>query len=320
MAQPYPEADTRRQLIDARLRVAGWDVDNPAQVSQELDILLQGAGAPAVREPRRPYAGHQFADYALLLRGRPEAVIEAKKTSRDAQVGQEQARQYAQRLHAIHGGAQPLILYTNGRNIFYWDAEYYPPVEVYGYPTLDDLDWLVQRRVSRGPLSVELISRAIAGRDYQIEAVRTLLEACEARRRRRALMVMATGTGKTRVAVALADVLLRAHWVKRVLFLVDRIALRDQALLAFKEHLPSAPLWPREGDDAFVRDRRVYVTTYPTMQNMIEAGTTPATWISPFFFDLIVADESHRSIYHACQQVVRYFHGLTLGLTATPRD
>jgi type I restriction enzyme R subunit len=130
---------------------------------------------------------------------------------------------------------------------------------------------------------------------------------------------MATGTGKTRTAVALVDVLQRAHWVKRVLFLVDRIPLQEQALAAFKEHLPASPRWPDQGE-AFNRNKRIYVTTYPTMLNLIHAGTTPDKWISPFFFDLIVADESHRSIYNIYQQVVRYFYGLTLGLTATPRD
>ncbi len=320
MTEPYSEADTRQQVIDERLRLAGWDVANPAQVTQELDILLQPPGSGAVRERVvSPYAGHQFADYALLVRGRPEAVVEAKKTSRDAEVGQEQARQYAVHLQRINGGAQPLIMYTNGRKVFYWDADRYPPAEVFGFPSRDDLDWLVRSRATRGPLSVELVNTAIAGRDYQVEAVRTLLDAFESRRRK-ALMVMATGTGKTRVAVALTDALMRAHWAKRVLFLVDRIALRDQALDAFEEHLPSEPRWPRRGETAFVRDRRVYVTTYPTMLNLIEAGTTPPTWISPFFFDLIIADESHRSIYNTYKQVVRYFHGLTLGLTATPRD
>src|SRR6266540_61149 len=292
MTQPYSEADTRQQLIDGRLRLAGWDVDNPSQVIQELDIYVGSGDRAAVREPRAAYAGHRFADYALLLRGRTAAVVEAKKTSRDAQLGQEQAKQY---------------------------AEQYSPAGVAGFPTRDDLGWMAQRRDTRGPLSVELVNAAIAGRDYQIEAVRTLLEAIEARRRQ-FLMVMATGTGKTRTAVALVDALMRAHWVKRVLFLVDRVALQEQALLAFKEHLPAAPRWPEQGEAAFDRNRRIYVTTYPTMLNLIQAGTTPATWMSPFFFDLVIADESHRSIYNIYQQVVRYFHGLTLGLTATPRD
>ncbi len=318
--EPYSEADTRQQVIDRRLKLAGWNVADPTQVIQELDIVLDPSGSVKDRRaPRHPYEGHQFADYGLLLAGKPCAVVEAKKTSRDAQVGQEQALQYAQALHAIHGGGVPFVMYTNGYETFFWDSERWAPAKVAGFPTRDDLEWLAQRRETQGALSVELINTRIAGRDYQIEAIRTLLEAIEAKRRK-SLMVMATGTGKTRAAVALVDALMRAHWVKRVLFLVDRIALQEQALGAFKEHLPSSPRWPEQGETAFDRNRRVYVTTYPTMLNLIEAGATPATWISPFFFDLIVADESHRSIYNMYQQVVRYFHGLTLGLTATPRD
>jgi type I restriction enzyme R subunit len=316
---PYSEADTRQQLIDARLRLAGWDVVDPSQVIRELDIHVGGASAAVRREKPVQYAGHRFADYALVLRGNPTAVVEAKKTSRDAQLGQEQAKQYAEQLQRIHGGRLPFIMYTNGHSIFFWDSERSSPAPVMGFPSRDDLEWLAQRRETRGALSVELINTAIAGRDYQIEAVRTLLDAVE-HGGRRFLMVMATGTGKTRVAVALVDALMRAHWVKRVLFLVDRLALQEQALGAFKEHLPAAPRWPEEGETVFDRNRRIYVTTYPTMLNLIHAGTTPATWISPFFFDLIIADESHRSIYNTYKQVVSYFHGLTLGLTATPRD
>jgi type I restriction enzyme R subunit len=317
--EPYSEADTRQQLIDEKLRLAGWNVADPSQVIQELDIVVAEGKVGAVRDRARPYGGHEFADYGLVLRGRPAAVVEAKKTSRDAEVGQEQARQYAAGLQRIYGGPMPFIMYSNGHRTFFWDSELYPPAKVFGFPSRLDLEWMAERRANRGALSVELINTRIAGRDYQIEAIRTLLDAIEARRRK-LLMVMATGTGKTRAAVALVDALMRSHWAKRVLFLVDRIALQEQALDAFKEHLPSEPLWPREGDRGFVRDRRVYVTTYPSMLNLIESGTTPERWISPFFFDLIIADESHRSIYNTYKQVVQYFHGLTLGLTATPRD
>jgi len=319
MSDPYSERDTRRQIIDRRLLLAGWDVRDPSQVTQELDILVSPERPVAVRSPEDIYTGHQFVDYGLLLRGRPAAVIEAKKTSRDAQVGQEQARQYAEHLQRLHGGAMPFILYTNGHDTFFWDSERYPPAKVVGFPTRNDLEWMCEQRETHRPLSVELVNTAIAGRDFQIEAVRTLLEHVEAGRRK-ALMVMATGTGKTRTAVAFVDALIRTHWVKRVLFLVDRIPLQEQALNAFKEHLPNAPRWPVEDDRGFDRNRRIYVTTYPTMLNLIQGGTTPSNWISPFFFDVIIADESHRSIYNIYRQVVSYFHGLTVGLTATPRD
>ena len=318
--EPWSEADARRVLIDERLRLAGWNIDDPSQVSQELDIYLTEGTVGAARERTRdPYTGHQFADYALQLTGKPAAVVEAKKTSRDARVGQEQAKQYAENIQRILGGRLPFIMYTNGNDTFFWDSELYPPVKVFGFPTPRDLEWYAQKRESRGPLSIELINTSIAGRDYQIAGIRTLLESIESRRRK-FLMVMATGTGKTRTAVALVDALMRAHWVKRVLFLVDRIPLQEQALNAFKEHLSSAPRWPAETGEPFNRNARVFVTTYPTMLNLIQAGTTPATWISPFFFDLVIADESHRSIYNTYQQVVRYFEALTLGLTATPRD
>lgn len=238
MSEPYSEADIRQEIIDQRLRLAGWDVNDPSQVIQELDIYVGDEGRTgAVREPGAAYAGHQFADYALQLRGRPEAVVEAKKTSRDAELGQEQARQYAERLKRIHGGPAPFIMYTNGRDIFYWDSEQYPPAKVVGFPTPGDLEWLAERRAGRGALSVELINTAIAGRDYQIESVRTLLDAIESGRRK-FLMVMATGTGKTRVAVALVDALMRAHWVKRVLFLVDRIALQERGRPGARQAVP----------------------------------------------------------------------------------
>jgi type I restriction enzyme R subunit len=315
---PHTEADTRRRLIDRDLGLAGWNVHDPTQVIQELDIHLAG-GAATVREPGATYEGHQFADYALLVRGTPAAVIEAKKTSRDAGVGQEQAKQYAEALQRIHGGPAPFALYTNGHDRYFWDLDGGAPAKVFGYPSPLDLGWMVERRGTRRPLSVELINPDIAGRGYQIEGVRRVLESVEAGRRK-FLMVMATGTGKTRVATALVDVLQRARWAKRVLFLVDRLALQEQALGTFKEHMASSPRWPEEGERIFARDRRIYVTTYPTMLNLIQAGTTPSTWISPFFFDLVVADESHRSIYNIYREVVRYFHALTLGLTATPRD
>ncbi|MQY77614.1 MAG: restriction endonuclease subunit R, partial [Bacteroidetes bacterium] len=131
----------------------------------------------------------------------------------------------------------------------------------------------------------------------------------------------ATGTGKTRVCVSLLDVLMRTNWAQRVLFLVDRLALRDQALDAFKEHLPNAPVWPkRDGyyvEKEFATDRRVYVSTYPTMLNEIEDDDCK---FSPHFFDIIVADESHRSIYNVYKNIFDYFDSIHLGLTATPTE
>jgi len=314
------EAQTRAERIDKQLQLAGWNLDDRTEVIQELEIKLNPA-AGRTAEPSRlsEYAGKRFSDYGLLLHGAPAAVVEAKRASRDAELGKEQARQYAEQLRDSTGVELPFIFYTNGHDHFFWDSEHYPPERIAGFPTRLDLEWMRQRNEQRAPLSVELINRDIAGRDYQIQAVRTILEGIESHRRR-FLMVMATGTGKTRTAIALVDVLQRARWAKRVLFLVDRIALRDQALDAFKEHISSEPRWPETGDVGLPPNRRIYVTTYPTMLNLIEKGTEAASYVSPFFFDLVIADESHRSIYNVYQAVLNYLSAIKLGLTATPTE
>jgi len=313
------EAQTRQEIIDKQLALAGWDVNDVSQCTQELDIDLVAAGIPRVAEPTSKYDNHQFADYALLHRSKPIAVVEAKKTSKDARVGKEQALKYSQNLQKLHGGDFPFIFFTNGYDNWFWEYNVYPPFKVHGYPTRDDLEWMQQRRESRKPMSVELINTDIAGRDYQIAGIRSILEGIEAKRQK-FLLVMATGTGKTRTAAALFDVLIRARWAKRILFLVDRVALANQALEAFKEHIPSEPVYPKDGDKGLPKDRRIYVETYPTMLNVIQSIDSQRNYISPFFFDVIIADESHRSIYNTYRQVLDYFHAIKIGLTATPTD
>jgi type I restriction enzyme R subunit len=309
------EAQTRKQIIDKRLSLSGWDIKNPLHVTEELDIWV---GLPAgVREPETPYQGYLFADYALLgSGGKPLAIVEAKKSSVDAEIGKEQARNYAEKIHRTTGASMPFVFYTNGYDIHYWDTERYPPRKVLGYPSRADLERIQFLRDNSKPLSSQLVDLKIAGRPYQIEAIRAALEAVE-KKRRKFLMVMATGTGKTRTCMGLVDVLTRTNHTQRVLFLVDRIALQEQALDAFKEHLPNAPIWPEEGEREFVLDRRVYVMTYPTMLNLIQQENCPFT---PHFFDLLIADESHRSIYNVYKNILDYFDALQLGLTATPKD
>ena len=312
------EAQTRAQFIDKQLLLAGWNVKDHSSVIEELEIHLNPKGTRE-RPPASEFEDKRFSDYGLLLHGEPAAVLEAKRTSRSAELGQEQALQYAQQLEEHHGVELPLVFYSNGHKHYFWDSDNYPPEEIAGFPTQVDLEWMRQRNESKQSLSVELINRDIAGRGYQIEGIRTILEAIE-ERRRRFLMVMATGTGKTRTAIALVDVLRRARWAKRVLFLVDRIALQEQALDAFKEHISAEPRWPEKGDKGLPSNRRIYVTTYPTMLNLIEKGITPESYVSPFFFDVVIADESHRSIYNVYKDVLNYFSAIKIGLTATPTD
>lgn len=303
---------TRKEIIDQRLKQAGWNVTDRTQVIEEFDIHLT-----VVEEPTTPYAGHQFSDYVLLGKdGKPLAVVEAKKTAVDAAIGREQAKQYCYNIQTTQGGELPFCFYTNGHDIFFWDLDNYPPKKVYGFPSRDDLERYAYIRRARKTLAGELINTKIAGRNYQVASIRAVMEAVE-KRKRKFLLVMATGTGKTRTCIALVDALMRAGWAERVLFLVDRIALRDQTLEAFKEHLPNEPRWPKQGEKEIATDRRIYVSTYPTMLNVIRHEQKS---LSPHFFDLIVVDESHRSIYNTYQEILDYFNTITLGLTATPTD
>lgn len=309
------EAQTRSEFIDQQLSQSGWNVKDPTQVIEEFDILT--ALPQGVAEPRTPYEGHQFSDYVLLGKDRkPLAVVEAKKSSKDAAIGREQAKQYCYNIQNQLGGELPFCFYTNGLETHFWDLGSYPPRKVVGFPTRDDLERFQYIRRNRKPLTHEFINTSIAGRDYQIRAIRAVLEGIE-QQKRDFLLVMATGTGKTRTCIAMADALMRAGHAEKILFLVDRIALREQALASFKEHLPNEPRWPNVGEKLIAKDRRIYVATYPTMLNIIR---DEAQSLSPHFFDFIVVDESHRSIYNTYGEVLDYFKTITLGLTATPTD
>ncbi|MDP4290964.1 MAG: DEAD/DEAH box helicase family protein, partial [Bacteroidota bacterium] len=309
------EKHTRKEHIDIMLKAAGWDVENRMQVIEEYDIKI---GLPdGWKEPVTQYKGHLYCDYVLLGKdGKILAVVEAKKTSVDAGIGREQAKQYCYHIKEKHNQELPFCFYTNGFEIFFWDLENYPPKKVFGFPTLDDLERFQYFRKERKSLAGELINSKIAGRDYQQRAIRSVMEKIE-QRKRKFLLVMATGTGKTRTCIALVDALMKAGWAEKVLFLVDRISLREQALDAFKEHLPNEPRWPRQGDSEIAKDRRIYVSTHQTMLNIIRDEKNS---LSPHFFDLIVVDESHRSIYNTYQEVLDYFNTITLGLTATPTE
>jgi type I restriction enzyme R subunit len=314
------ESTTRKSLIDRDLKAAGWNVSDPTQVIEEFFVSSTnnaGGAGRVLSEDQAAYSSHEFSDYVLLGKnGKPLAVVEAKKSSKDAEIGREQAKQYCLNIQIKHGGELPFCFYTNGHEIYFWNLGEAPPQRVHGFPTRQDFERLLYIRKNKKPLTNELINTAIAGRDYQLQAIRAVMEGI-AQNRRQFLLVMATGTGKTRTCIALVDALMRAGYVQRVLFLVDRIALRGQALDAFKEHIPDEPRWPEPGEKTITTDRRIYVATYPTMLNIVHDKENS---LSPHFFDLVVIDESHRSIYNTYGEVLEYFHAIKLGLTATPRD
>ena len=302
------EFETRKQFIDLDLKIAGWDSTN---IREEVEVK----GMPNTQE-----IGH--VDYVLYgENGKPLAVVEAKRTSKDAKIGQQQAKLYADCLEKEYA-QRPIIYYTNGKEIYMWDDLSYPERKVSGYYTQDELQLLIRRRDSKENLEHIYIANNIANRPYQLEAVKKVCESFE-QKHRRALVVMATGTGKTRTAISLVDVLTSKNWVQNVLFLADRTELVKQAEKNFKKLLPDMSccnlLSSKDGDP---EESRIIFSTYQTMINCIDKmkSKNGITLFTPGHFDLIIIDEAHRSIYKKYQAIFEYFDGFLVGLTATPRD
>ncbi|MDD4018269.1 MAG: DEAD/DEAH box helicase family protein, partial [Kiritimatiellae bacterium] len=300
----FSEEETRLHLIDEQLLAAGWAVgprkSDTETVRQEFlirSLSLEG--------------GTGYADYVLWdsEANRPIAVIEAKRTAHEPSKGKTQAALYADAIEREYG-FRPVVFYTNGFEIYLWDdVQKTPPRLIHGFHSLESLRTLVAQR-SRQPLSDIAPKSSIIDRLYQFEAIAKVRERLE-NRHRRMLLVMATGTGKTRVAAALCEVLIRAGWVKRVLFLCDRRELRKQAHNVFKEHLPDEPRVYLSESTAQDPHQRIYLATYPAMMKCFQRFDVG-------FFDLVIADESHRSIYNRYRPLLEYFDAIRVGLTATP--
>ena len=300
----WNEDKTRRLLIDLALHRAGWPLDSKHDREYEVTGMPNESGIG-------------YADYVLWGDdGKPLAVVEAKRTTVDPEVGQQQAKLYADCLEAMHG-QRPVIFYTNGYKTRLWDDFSYPPRTVTGFYKKDELASLIVRRDQREPLDVAQVRGQIVDRYYQKRAIGSIAQQF-ANARRKALLVMATGSGKTRTAIALVDLLQRAGWVKRTLFLADRVSLVNQAVSAFKTHLPeSSPVNLVTEKD---KVGRVYVSTYPTMMGLIDETQGSEARFSVGHFDLVIVDEAHRSVYQKYGAIFRYFDSLLVGLTATPRE
>ena len=304
-AHDYSEAETRRYLIDLLLREAGWPLD------QARDTEYEVTGMPNAE-------GKGYVDYVLWGDdGLPLALVEAKRTTKDPAIGKQQAKLYADCLEQQFG-RRPVVFYTNGYEHWMWDDASYPPRPVQGFRKKDELELLVLRRSTRQSLADATVNDKIVERFYQTRAIRRIGEAFERDNVRKALVVMATGAGKTRTVIALADVLMRCHWAKRVLFLADRVALVKQAVNAFKVHLPETSPVNLVTDKE--KTGRVYVSTYPTMMGLIEESDGAQRRFGVGHFDLIVIDEAHRSVYLKYRAIFEYFDSLLVGLTATPKD
>lgn len=304
------EYETRKRYIDVDLKELGWEFDGPqADVMEEYEVDGM-AGIPGQKG---------YADYVLFGRdGLPLAVIEAKRSSKDPNIGRKQAMLYADCLERTFG-RRPMMFTTNGFETYFWDDQTGPQRGVSGLFDKDTLQKLMNRRVERKPLDSIAINDKITDRYYQKEAIRAVCNNIE-RGFRRNLLVMATGTGKTRTASSLVDVLSRGGHITNVLFLADRTALVKQAKDDFKNYLPDMSLCNLLSNKED-RNARIVFSTYPTMLNSIDTARTPDSrrLFSPAHFDLIIIDESHRSIFKKYRAIFEYFDAILVGLTATPK-
>jgi len=296
----FDEAQTRKNIIDSMLLDADWDINNPDSVGQEVEVAHQPTDS-----------GLGYADYVFYGDdGKPLAVLEAKKTSEDAEKGRQQAKHYADGFEK-ETGQRPIIFYTNGFDLRIWnDKANEPPRSIYSFYSKDSLGYLHYQLKERKPLTNIVPDEKIAGRLYQVEAINRVMERFSAGYRK-SLIVQATGTGKTRVAISICECLIKAKWAKRILFLCDRRELRKQAKNAFKEFLPDHTPIIVNRSTYKNKDKRIYLATYPGMMKCFETFDVG-------FFDLVIADESHRSIYNRYKDLFTYFDAMQVGLTATP--
>lgn len=302
------EKETRERYIDLDLKIAGWEFEK----NMEKEFKLDGM-------PNRHNTG--FADYILYgENGLPLAIVEAKRTSKSALEGKQQAKLYADCVENQFG-QRPIIYYTNGFEMYMWDDVDYPPRKVAGYHTQDELQIIIDRRKNKGSLNHIKIDTSITDRGYQMEAVKMVCETFE-QKHRRALLVMATGTGKTRVSISLTKVLMENNWVKNVLFLADRTVLINQAKSNFAKLMPNLSCCNLLEPNDDPENSRMIFSTYQTMIRAIDSSKRENgdKLFTAGHFDLIIVDEAHRSIYQKYQAIFEYFDSLVVGLTATPRS
>ncbi|MBI6026678.1 DEAD/DEAH box helicase family protein [Clostridium perfringens] len=300
------EAETRRRYIDVELKLSGWTFGKDVGIEVEIPGMPNNSGVG-------------FADYVLYGdNGKTLAVVEAKRTSVDEKKGEQQAKLYADCLEKQYG-QRPIIFLSNGFNYWIWDD--CGQRRTFGFYKKSELQLIIDRRTSKKNLNNIKISDDISNRYYQKEAITAVAEAFE-RNQRKALLVCATGTGKTRTAISIVDVLSRHNWVKNVLFLADRKALVKQAKNNFSKLLPNLSLCNLLDRNDNPEESRMIFSTYPTMMNAIDdtKGKDGDRLFTPGHFDLIIIDESHRSIYKKYKSIFDYFDAYLIGLTATPRD
>ena len=300
------EFKTRKLYIDAMLIDAGWTEGK--DWLNEVELL----GMPNK-------SGIGYVDYVLYDdMHRPLAVIEAKATCRDIAEGRQQAKLYADLLEKKYN-RRPVIFLTNGFNTHIIDGQY-PERKCSVIYSKRDLEKWFNLLTMRTSLRHITVDKNIAGRYYQEAAIKAVCTSFDEKNRRKALLVMATGSGKTRTVIALCDVLLKAGWIKNILFLADRNSLVTQAKRSFVNMLPnlSCTNLVEEKDNY---NAHCVFSTYQTMMHCIDAvSDREGKLFTCGHFDLVICDEAHRSIYNKYRDIFTYFDAPLVGLTATPKD
>ena len=305
IAHDRDENENKKLFLRASLREAGWPIVNRANTAMPeaaaVDCLLDSGDS---------------VDYVLYGRdNKPLAIIEQTATEKNLVEGRTRGIEKANQMAAKYG-YKPVVYYTNGYYIYCIDQLGYPPRRVFNFHSIEELELLKLRRTMRQDITNPTIDDNITNRDYQKNAIRSVCKAFTDMRRR-SLLVMATGTGKTRVSISCVDVLMKANWVKNVLFLADRTSLVRQAHKNFNKLLPNVTTSLYTGG-SLNRDAnaRVIFSTYQTMINLVNDDTRE---FGIGRFDLIIIDEAHRSIFKKYGALFNYFDALIVGLTATPR-
>ena len=336
---------TARIKINQLLVTAGWrffpDGIEPANIRLETNIKIKSSDLDALGD-NFEHVKKGFIDFLLLdSKGFPLIVLEAKSEDKNPLVGKEQARKYAKSQNCR------FVILSNGNLHYFWDLERGNPYIITTFPTPDSINGYKQITPDPQRLIEDCINddyivltqrpnyqseaawRNEAEREhyiqtnklrflrpYQLKAIHTLQQAVK-QGKDRFLFEMATGTGKTLTAAAVIKLFLRSGNARRVLFLVDRLELEDQAKRAFSSLLSSdftTVIYKENRDDW--RRAEIVVTT---VQSLLFNNKYQRLF-SPTDFDLVISDEAHRSIGGNARAVFDYFVGYKLGLTATPRD
>ena len=295
-----------RILIDKALEFSGWDLLDPKQVQFEF------------------HSASGRADYLLKDKlGRVFCVLEAKREGLDPYDAKEQARGYAENLKA------PFVLLSNGREHWFWNYERADERDAYRIerlPSRDDLDRVRLKNLQPPrPLESEVVrpdylrrfKDDITLRRYQIAALDEVAKQYDGERRRKFLLEMATGTGKTLLCAALIRRFLATRNAERVLFIVDRIELAKQTMEDFAVVLAefSPVIFKSARRTGQLPGSSVVVATIQSL--MVDRRYREE--FTPFYFDLVINDEAHRSIYGDAREVVQFFQATRIGLTATPK-